>query len=85
MSANALEEVRAVVTGGADSTGLAVATQLSLRGARVHIADVREDAIRRACETNQRLTGTVADIGRSAESPEARGYLCAGEGPEGDG
>lgn len=52
MSANALEDVRAVVTGGADSTGLAVAMQLSLRGARVHIADVREDAVRRACETN---------------------------------
>lgn len=65
MSANALEDVRAVVTGGADSTGLAVATQLSLRGARVHIADVREDAVRRACETNPRLTGTVADIGDS--------------------
>lgn len=67
MSANALEDVRAVVTGGGDSTGLAVAMQLSQRGARVHIADVREDAVRRACETNQRLTGTVADVGRSDE------------------
>ena len=67
MSANVLEDVRAVVTGGADSTGLAVAMQLSLRGARVHIADVRADAVRRACETNRRLTGTVADIGRSDE------------------
>jgi len=65
MSANALESVRAVVTGGADSTGLAVATQLSLRGAQVHIADVREDAVRRACQADARLTGTVADIGSS--------------------
>lgn len=65
MSANALRDVRAVVTGGADSTGLAVAMQLSLRGARVHVADVRADAIRRAHEINPQLTGTVADIGRS--------------------
>lgn len=79
MSAHALQDVRAVVTGGADSTGLAVAEQLSLRGARVHIADVRADAVRRACETNRQLTGTVADIGRSDEVrqifAEARKHL----------
>ncbi len=81
MSANALRDVRAVVTGGADSTGLAVAMQLSLRGARVHIADVRADAVRRAQEAYPQLTGTVADIGRSNDVrrvfDEARSHLGA--------
>lgn len=81
MSANALRDVRAVVTGGADSTGLAVAMQLSLRGARVHIADVRAEAMRSAREANPQLTGTVADIGRADDVrrvfDDARGHLGA--------
>jgi len=71
MSENALGDVRAVVTGGADSTGLAVAQQLSLRGARVHVIDVREDSVRRAHETHPQLTGSVADIGRSEDVQRA--------------
>ena len=81
MSANELGGVRAVVTGGADSTGLAVARQLSLRGARVHIADVRAEAVRSAREANPQLTGTVADVGRADDVrrvfDEARGHLGA--------
>jgi NAD(P)-dependent dehydrogenase (short-subunit alcohol dehydrogenase family) len=79
MSTGTLGHVRAVVTGGADSTGLAVARQLSLRGARVHIGDVRADAVRRACEAHPELSGTVADIGCSDDVrrlfADARGRL----------
>lgn len=81
MSSTALSDVRAVVTGGADSTGLAVARQLSLRGARVHVADVRAEAVRSAREADPQLTGTVADIGRADDVrrvfDEARGHLGA--------
>ncbi|HVW70531.1 MAG TPA: SDR family oxidoreductase [Steroidobacteraceae bacterium] len=60
-----LSDVRAVVTGGGDSTGLAVAAQLLSRGARVHIADVRPEAVDHALAAHRTLTGTVADVGHS--------------------
>lgn len=81
MSASALERVRALVFGGADSTGLAVARQLSVRGARVHIADVRADAMRRALEAEPQLTGTMADIGRSEDVGRAFADARAHLGP----
>lgn len=65
MSVVALQGVRAVVTGGADSTGLAVSSHLASLGARVHIADVRAEAVHRAIEKHPQLTGTVADVGRA--------------------
>jgi len=67
MTSTSLRDVRAVVTGGGDSTGLAVAAQLSHRGARVHIADVRPEAIERALAAHGALTGTIADVGRSED------------------
>jgi NAD(P)-dependent dehydrogenase (short-subunit alcohol dehydrogenase family) len=67
MTSMDLGDVRAVVTGGGDSTGLAVAAQLSRRGARVHIADVRPETIAAALAAHRTLTGTVADVGRSED------------------
>lgn len=79
MSALPLQHLRAVVTGGADSTGYAIATHLSSLGARVHVADVRAEAVRSATENQPQLTGSVADVGRPDDVrrlfAEARGQL----------
>lgn len=53
----------AVITGGADSTGLAIATTLLASGFRVHICDVREDVLQSTLSEHPQLSGTVADVG----------------------
>jgi len=79
MTAGSLERIRAVVTGGADSTGLAVARQLAARGARVHVADVRKEAIDRALRDNPGFSGTIADVASASDVSrlvnEARQHL----------
>ncbi|UIF84729.1 SDR family NAD(P)-dependent oxidoreductase [Cupriavidus necator] len=42
-----------IVTGGADSVGRAVAELFLARGARVHICDVREDALAATLAANR--------------------------------
>ncbi|MGH8138555.1 MAG: SDR family oxidoreductase [Steroidobacteraceae bacterium] len=79
MSNQSLQHVRAVVTGGADSTGLAVAGELASHGARVHVGDVRPEAIRRALEMHPELSGSVADVGQPTDVrrlfSEARSHI----------
>ena len=56
-----------IVTGGADSVGRAVAERLHRSGARVHICDVRRDALEATLEANPGMKGTVADVGIVAD------------------
>ncbi|WP_051108609.1 SDR family oxidoreductase [Cupriavidus sp. UYPR2.512] len=56
-----------IVTGGADSVGRAVAELFLARGARVHICDVREDALAATLAANPGMTGTAAQVGDPAE------------------
>lgn len=63
LTSSCLDGKVAVVTGGGDSTGLIVAMTLADYGARVHVAEIREDALGRALAAHPELTGTVADVG----------------------
>ncbi len=67
----------AVVTGGADSAGLAIALTLLKSGFKVHICDVREDVLTATLATNPGLTGTPADVGNREQVRQL--FLEAGE------
>jgi NAD(P)-dependent dehydrogenase (short-subunit alcohol dehydrogenase family) len=56
-----------VVTGGADSVGRVMAEKFLARGDRVHICDVREDALAATLAANPGMRGTPANVGRPAE------------------
>lgn len=51
-----------VVTAGASGIGLAIARAFATDGARVHICDVDEDALRAVSDTGPSITGTVCDV-----------------------
>lgn len=53
---------RVLVTAGASGIGLAIAHAFAAGGARVHIADINEQAIREATKDNSGITGSVADV-----------------------
>ena len=57
----------AVVTGGADSTGLAIAKTLAASGFKVHICDVREDVLAATLKSHADFSGTVADVGDQSQ------------------
>ncbi|AJG19470.1 SDR family oxidoreductase [Cupriavidus basilensis] len=59
-------EERVIVTGGADSVGRVIAEQFRASGARVHICDVRADALEATLAANPGMTGTVANVGDPA-------------------
>jgi NAD(P)-dependent dehydrogenase (short-subunit alcohol dehydrogenase family) len=52
-----------LVTGGADSVGRVMAERFSARGDRVHICDVRPDALAATLAANPDMRGTLADVG----------------------
>ena len=54
---------KVIVTGGADSVGRVIAEEFLRRGARVHICDVRGDALRETLAANPEMTGTLANVG----------------------
>jgi NAD(P)-dependent dehydrogenase (short-subunit alcohol dehydrogenase family) len=56
-----------IVTGGADSVGRVIAEQFIARGARVHICDVRAQAVDATLAANPGMTGTVANVGNPAQ------------------
>lgn len=56
-----------VVTGGASSVGRVTAEKFLARGDRVHICDVREDALAATLAANPGMRGTPADVGRPTE------------------
>lgn len=58
---------RVLITAGAGGIGLVMAQAFAANGARVHIIDVNEKAVREATERNPGVTGTVGDISRPAD------------------
>ena len=52
-----------VVTGGADSVGRVTAERFLARGDRVHICDVRPEALEETLAANPGMTGTLANVG----------------------
>jgi NAD(P)-dependent dehydrogenase (short-subunit alcohol dehydrogenase family) len=52
-----------LVTGGADSVGRVMAERFAARGDRVHICDVRADALAATLAANPGMRGTLADVG----------------------
>src|SRR5437763_1261650 len=52
-----------LVTGGGDSVGRVMAERFLARGDKVHICDVRKEALDSALAANPGLTGTLADVG----------------------
>ena len=55
-----------LVTGGADSVGRVMAEAFAARGDRVHICDVRPEALAATLAANPGMRGTLADVGDSA-------------------
>src|SRR6187399_2748333 len=56
-----------VVTGGADSVGRVMAEKFLAQGHRVHICDVRPDALAATLQANPGMRGTLASVGKPAE------------------
>jgi len=54
---------RVIVTGAGDSVGREIAERFLGKGARVHICDVRADAVAATLAANPALTGSVVDVG----------------------
>lgn len=55
-----------LITGGGDSAGRVMAERFAARGERVHICDVRADALAETLAANPAMRGTVADVGDPA-------------------
>jgi len=55
--------VKALVIGGGDSVGRASAEAMLARGDRVHILDVRAEAVAATLAANSSMSGAVADFG----------------------
>jgi NAD(P)-dependent dehydrogenase (short-subunit alcohol dehydrogenase family) len=55
-----------LVTGGADSVGRVMAERFAARGDRVHICDVRPEALAATLAANPGMRGTPADVGDPA-------------------
>ncbi|MEA3182878.1 MAG: hypothetical protein QOI59_6401 [Gammaproteobacteria bacterium] len=58
---------RVLVTGAGDSVGREIALRFLKRGDRVHICDVRADAVEATLSANPGLTGSVVDVGKRDE------------------
>ncbi|MCI2808556.1 SDR family oxidoreductase [Eoetvoesiella caeni] len=53
---------RVLVTAGASGIGLAIAQVFAADGARVHIADINEQAVKDITGSNARITGSITDV-----------------------
>ena len=60
-----------LVTGGGDSVGRTMAERFLARGDRVHICDIRPDALAATLAANPGMRGTLADVGTPADLTRA--------------
>ncbi len=60
-------EQRVLVTGAGDSVGRLVAEQYLAAGAKVHICDVRKEAVEETLKANPGMHGTVTNVGSEAD------------------
>lgn len=58
---------RVLVTGAGDSVGREIAERFLRLGNKVHICDVRGDALKATLAANPRMTGSAIDVGRRDE------------------
>ncbi|MBW8294329.1 SDR family oxidoreductase [Sphingopyxis sp.] len=58
---------RVLITGAGDSVGRAIAERFLQKGAKVHICDVRGDAVAATLAANPGMSGSVTDVGVRAE------------------
>jgi NAD(P)-dependent dehydrogenase (short-subunit alcohol dehydrogenase family) len=58
-----VSELRVLITGAGDSVGRVTAEKFVAAGARVHICDVREDAVQATLDATPGMGGTVCSVG----------------------
>ena len=64
MGTETTQRQNVVLTGAGDSVGRVIAEAFLSRGNKVHIADIREEAVAATLEANPKMHGTVADTGK---------------------
>ncbi len=62
-----VKELCVLITGAGDSVGRVTAEKFLTAGARVHICDVREDAVQDTLAANPGMGGSVCNVGNKAE------------------
>ncbi len=62
-----MDHLCVLITGAGDSVGRVTAEKFLARGARVHICDVREDAVAATLAANPGMGGTTCNVGDATE------------------